>query len=189
MPAWFQSVLDFITRYWVFLSIVAGILVAILVISAVMNARSRVPEEEAVPVPEPPAPKPEVVEAEVVNPQAVFTPEPAEVPPAPDPVPAPAPEPVPVPEPASPAPEVQAPQPEVQPEVPKPPKKVLGKYHVMYRSADDRWYVKREGSDFILRVLETQKEAYSWAIIKALPNDIGIVVHEKDGKIKKAQPL
>ena len=188
MPAWFQSVLDFITRYWVFLSIVAGILVAILLIAAVMNARSRVPEEEAAPVSEPPAPKPEVVEAEVVNPQAVSTPEPepepAEVPP---PAPAPAPEPVPVPETASPAPEVPAPEP--KPEVPKPPKKVLGKYHVMYRSADDRWYVKREGSDSILRVLETQKEALSWAIIKALPNDIGIVVHEKDGKIKKAQPL
>lgn len=68
------------------------------------------------------------------------------------------------------------------------PKKNLGKYHVMYR-ADGKWIVKREGSPAILRVLETQREAISWATIKALPQDIGIVVHKKDGKIRKNTPL
>lgn len=76
-----------------------------------------------------------------------------------------------------------------EPKKPEPkPKKPLGKYHVMYR-ADGKWIVKREGSQTIFRVLETQREAISWATIKALPQDIGIVVHQKDGKIRKNTPL
>jgi len=68
------------------------------------------------------------------------------------------------------------------------PKKMLGKYHVMYR-ADGKWYVKREGSDIVMRVLETQREAVSWATIKALTQNVGIVVHKRDGKISKNNPL
>ncbi|MDD3129303.1 MAG: DUF2188 domain-containing protein [Candidatus Izemoplasmatales bacterium] len=64
-------------------------------------------------------------------------------------------------------------------------KKELGKYHVLYRKDDNKWYVKREGSDKVLRVLETQKEAIAWATIKALNQDTSIVIHKRDGKIRK----
>lgn len=63
--------------------------------------------------------------------------------------------------------------------------KNLGKYHVLYRKDDNKWYVKREGSDKILRVLETQAEAIAWATIKALNQDTAIVIHKRDGKIRK----
>lgn len=71
-----------------------------------------------------------------------------------------------------------------EPVAPKP-KKTLGRYHVLYRAADNAWIVKREGSDRILRVLETQKDAIAFANIKALSNDTLIVIHKKDGKIRK----
>ncbi|MDY0024164.1 MAG: DUF2188 domain-containing protein [Candidatus Izemoplasmatales bacterium] len=61
----------------------------------------------------------------------------------------------------------------------------LGKYHVLYRKEDTKWYVKREGSDKVLRVLETQAEAIAWATIKALNQDTSIVIHKRDGKIRK----
>jgi len=63
--------------------------------------------------------------------------------------------------------------------------KELGKYHVLYRKDDNKWYIKREGSDKILRVLETQAEAIAWATIKALNQDTAIVIHKRDGKIRK----
>lgn len=63
--------------------------------------------------------------------------------------------------------------------------KELGKYHVLYRKEDNKWYIKREGSDKTLRVLETQAEAIAWATIKALNQDTTIVIHKRDGKIRK----
>jgi len=64
-------------------------------------------------------------------------------------------------------------------------KKPLGKYHVMFRQSDLKWIVKRENSSKIVRALETQKEAISYATIKALTNDTSVVIHKKDGKIRK----
>jgi hypothetical protein len=64
-------------------------------------------------------------------------------------------------------------------------KKPLGKYHVLFRQSDEKWIVKRENGERIIRVLETQKEAISFATIKALMNNTSIVIHKKDGKIRK----
>jgi len=64
-------------------------------------------------------------------------------------------------------------------------KKDLGRYHVLYREDDDMWYVKREGSDRTLRILPTQREAIAYATIKAITQDTGFIVHNKDGKIRK----
>ena len=64
-------------------------------------------------------------------------------------------------------------------------KKPLGKYHVLFRQSDEKWIVKRENAERIIRVLETQKEAISFATIKALMNNTSIVIHKKDGKIRK----
>ena len=47
------------------------------------------------------------------------------------------------------------------------------------------WYVKVEGSDAIIATLETQVEAISYATIKALKSDSVVIVHRKDGKIRK----
>ncbi len=69
--------------------------------------------------------------------------------------------------------------------IPKEIKKPLGKYHVMFRQSDQKWIVKRENSSKIVRSLETQKEAISYATIKALTNDTTVVIHKKDGKIRK----
>ncbi|MGE4572653.1 MAG: DUF2188 domain-containing protein [Candidatus Izemoplasmatales bacterium] len=61
----------------------------------------------------------------------------------------------------------------------------LGKYHILYRERDDKWYVKRENSDKVIRVLHTKKEAIAYATIKAINQDTNIVIHSKDGKIEK----
>lgn len=67
----------------------------------------------------------------------------------------------------------------------EPKKKTPPKYHVLYRPIDDKWYVKKEGSETIISVLETQREAISFATIKALTSDSDVIVHRKDGKIRK----
>jgi len=74
-------------------------------------------------------------------------------------------------------------------EAPKPKRKVPPKYHVLYRAIDNKWYVKKEGSDSIIRVLETQREAVSVATIRALSQNSAIVVHTKEGKIRKQTSL
>lgn len=61
----------------------------------------------------------------------------------------------------------------------------LGRYHVLYRREDNKWYIKREGSDKVIRVLETQKEAIAYATIKSINQDTTMVIHKKDGKIRK----
>lgn len=61
----------------------------------------------------------------------------------------------------------------------------IGKYHVLFRKDDERWYVKREGKEEIDKFLETKKEAIAYATIQALIYATTIVVHEEDGKIAK----
>ena len=68
---------------------------------------------------------------------------------------------------------------------PKPKKKVPPKFHVLYRATDNSWYVKVEGNDSVIGTLETQREAISYATIKALKSDSVVIVHRKDGKIRK----
>jgi len=74
---------------------------------------------------------------------------------------------------------------ETKPKAEQTGKKELGKYHVLYRKEDQKWFVRREGSDRILRVLETQREAIAYATIKALTQDTSLVIHKQDGKIRK----
>lgn len=63
--------------------------------------------------------------------------------------------------------------------------KELGKYHVLYRKEDASWYIKREGSEKITKVLPTQKEAIAFATIKAINQKTSVVIHKRDGKIRK----
>lgn len=63
--------------------------------------------------------------------------------------------------------------------------KELGKYHVLYRKEDSAWYIKREGSEKITKVLPTQKEAIAFATIKAINQKTSVVIHKRDGKIRK----
>ncbi len=59
------------------------------------------------------------------------------------------------------------------------------RYHVLYLKEENRWFVKREGKEAILKTFETQKEAIAFATIKALENETSVVVHRRDGKIRK----
>jgi len=68
---------------------------------------------------------------------------------------------------------------------PQKEKKALGRYHVLYRKDDGQWYVKRENSERILRVLPTQREAIAFATIKAITQNTSFVIHRQDGKIRK----
>lgn len=61
----------------------------------------------------------------------------------------------------------------------------LGPYHVLFRKADRQWFVKREGSDKVLRVLPSQREAIAFATIKALTQNESFIIHNQDGSIKK----
>lgn len=185
-------IIDFIVQNWIFLLILLGSFLAILLLYLVFNMRTaeRPRRTETQPAaPEPKASDPSqneagnsTIEPIVVGGEIVAKPiSPHETTPAAEPA---------VPEPKAPvSPEpATAPAPveaQTPPATPQKPKKTLGRYHVLYRAADDAWIVKREGSDRILRVLETQKDAITFANIKALSNDTQIVIHKKDGKIRK----
>jgi len=59
------------------------------------------------------------------------------------------------------------------------------RYHVLYLKEQNKWFVKREGKDQILKIFETQKEGIAFATIKSLENETSVVVHRRDGKIRK----
>ncbi len=94
-------------------------------------------------------------------------------------------------------PDIEKPNPVVEPKAetkklpvkpadkPQEQKKDLGRYHVLFRKEDRKWFVKREGSDKILRILETQREAIAFATIKAITQNTSFVIHKQDGKIRK----
>jgi len=59
------------------------------------------------------------------------------------------------------------------------------RYHVLYLKEQKKWFVKREGNDQILKIFETQKEGIAFATIKSLENETSVVVHRRDGIIRK----
>ena len=118
-------------------------------------------------VPDPVQTKSEAVPVPIADPKP-------EAAPTPDPLPATAV--VAAEEPAASAPEAPA--------RPKEPKPVLGCYRVTYRAEDGKWLVTRDGSTKIQRTLETQTDAVNWATIKALTQNVELVVHKKDGTVK-----
>lgn len=59
------------------------------------------------------------------------------------------------------------------------------RYHVLYLKEQNKWFIKREGNDQILKIFETQKEGIAFATIKSLVNETSVVVHRRDGKIRK----
>ncbi|MDP3130501.1 MAG: DUF2188 domain-containing protein, partial [Bacillota bacterium] len=72
----------------------------------------------------------------------------------------------------------------IEPVRPKEPKPELGCYRVTYRAEDGKWLVGRDGSPRIMRTLETQTDAVNWATIKALTQNVELVIHKKDGSVK-----
>lgn len=76
-------------------------------------------------------------------------------------------------------------KPAPKPKTPPKKKQELGRYHVLFRKEDNMWYVKREGSDKIVKVLHTQKEAIAFATIKSITQKTSMVIHKRDGKIRK----
>ena len=208
-----EDLLQLLKDWWMFAAILVGALFAIVVVSLIISRVGRRPSRLSSPVepsPAPPAytdvavattPEPETVEEAseplVEAPQEAPVPDEA-TPAAPlsaatDPtttVPlastsATTPEAVVATTPDLPVVEEPSVPPAPQPETPKEPKPALGAYHVRFRPADGKWYVSRDGSERILRVLETQAEAIHWATIHALTQDVPLIVHRKDGTVRK----
>jgi hypothetical protein len=191
-----EAILDFITQNWTFLLILVGSVLVILTLYMLFNIRpseSRNAEDETKPVaPTAPVEKEEhtaiptqmpiVKNGEIL--QTLVLPTPPTVTETND-IPESKPSPVPI-QPSTPPLEVDPDLSEETSVTPaSKPKKPLGRYHVMFRSTDEKWIVKRENAERIIRILETQKEAISFATIKALTNETTIVIHKKDGKIRK----
>jgi hypothetical protein len=194
-----EAILDFITQNWTFLLILVGSVLVILTVYMLFNIRpseARTGEVETKSVvpnrpveteanPSIPTQAPIVKNGEILQtlilPPAPIANDPSIIPTT-EPNPAPAQTPTVLP---TVPPIVQLSSSKDDPAPAPKPKKPLGRYHVMFRSADEKWIVKRENAERIIRVLETQKEAISFATIKALTNETTIVIHKKDGKIRK----
>jgi len=58
------------------------------------------------------------------------------------------------------------------------------KYHISYRE-DGKWQVKGEKAEKALKLFDTQKAAIAYAETIAEMQEGGIVIHKKDGKIRK----
>lgn len=187
-----QTIFDFIVQNWIFLSILVGSLLAILFLYYFFNLRTsdrpmKVEETKPLSIKKETIPlgdidshepvQPIIVGGEIIaKPISISERQPSGLEEIPS---------------TNPSDDISITQPDiaiakepVEAVNPKP-KKTLGRYHVLFRSSDSTWIVKREGSDRILRVLETQKDAIAFANIKALSNDTLIVIHKKDGKIRK----
>ncbi|MFA6738838.1 MAG: DUF2188 domain-containing protein [Bacilli bacterium] len=57
-------------------------------------------------------------------------------------------------------------------------------YHISLRE-DGKWQVKRGAAEKALKLFETQKEAIDYAKSVADNQETSIVIHKKDGKIRK----
>ena len=57
-------------------------------------------------------------------------------------------------------------------------------YHISTRD-DGKWQVKLAGGEKALKLFDTQAEAIAFAKEKANNQDGSIVIHKKDGKIRK----
>lgn len=58
-----------------------------------------------------------------------------------------------------------------------------GKYHVDQKNG--KWQVKKEGAEKALKVFATQKEAIAYAKSVSDNQETNMVIHKKDGKIRK----
>lgn len=57
-------------------------------------------------------------------------------------------------------------------------------YHISLRE-DGKWQVKRGAAEKALKLFDTQNEAIAYAKSVAENQDTSIVIHKKDGKIRK----
>jgi uncharacterized protein YdaT len=64
-------------------------------------------------------------------------------------------------------------------------KEVSHSYHVSKRKEDDMWQVKNAGSEKVLKLFKTQKEAIEYAKKLSDNQDGKMVIHKEDGKIRK----
>ena len=72
----------------------------------------------------------------------------------------------------------------------KSAKKKVAKYHISQNKDDDSeyaswWRVRKEGSQKTIKYFKTQKEAIAYAEKLAENQDSSIVIHKKDGSIRK----
>ncbi len=60
-----------------------------------------------------------------------------------------------------------------------------GIYRVVYDSENKRWLIKRDGAQRIIDSKMTKEEAIERVKALSQNQDIGFVVHKKDGKFQK----
>ena len=64
-------------------------------------------------------------------------------------------------------------------------KKPIGRYHISQDKEKNKWRVKLAGSDKVIKLFNTQKEAIEYVKNLTDNNERGFVVHSKKGKIRK----
>lgn len=63
--------------------------------------------------------------------------------------------------------------------------KKVTNYHVSWRNEDNKWQVKREGAEKPLKMFDTQLDAITYAKERANNQENRVIIHKKDGKIRK----
>lgn len=58
-------------------------------------------------------------------------------------------------------------------------------YHISLNKENGKWRVRKAGSAKVIKYFDTQKEAIEFAQERAKNNENTIVIHKKDGKIRK----
>lgn len=64
-------------------------------------------------------------------------------------------------------------------------KEKKGIYRVVYDSENRKWLIKKDGAQRIIDSKATKEEALNRVKLLSEKNEIGFVVHKKDGKFQK----
>lgn len=91
---------------------------------------------------------------------------------------------------AEPKKEPSKPAPKVEPKGEEAKEQANVKYHISQNKDEkseffNQWRVRRSGSDKTIKYFKTQKEAIDYAKTLAKNQDTDIVIHKRDGKIRK----
>ena len=64
-------------------------------------------------------------------------------------------------------------------------KEKKGIYRVVYDSENRKWLIKKDGAQRIIDSKATKEEALERVKILSQNNEVGFVIHKKDGKFQK----
>ncbi|MDR2822239.1 MAG: DUF2188 domain-containing protein [Acholeplasmatales bacterium] len=58
------------------------------------------------------------------------------------------------------------------------------RYHILYRDSDSKWLIKKEKTERPIKLFNLKKEAIEYAKKLSDSQDVGIVIHNQDGKVR-----